>query len=584
MQHQQQEQENNDYLLVAAIDFGTAYSGYAFSPRCDFNKDPLKICSNTWGAGTLMSLKTSTCVLFDKNKKFHSFGFEAEDNYSDLALDDEHRDYFFFRRFKMMLFDRLQLKRKFMLEDEMGKKMSAMDVFSACIKYLRDHLIQKCLQQLPDTSDNDIRWVLTVPAIWNDTSKQFMREAAQKAGIQSKHLLIALEPEAASLCCRYLPMNTMKGCSGGFVPFAPMSRYLVFDAGGGTVDITVHEVQPNGSLKELYKANGGNWGGTYVDKAFRDLLADIVGNDVMDNFQATKMMDYIDLFREFEVKKRNFKNEMTEKINFKVPIALNEDFKAARGKDIKDHIKNKPQYDKKMIWIGDKLRMEADVAKSLFRGTCESVGRHLEELFCEGQVKDVPTILMVGGFSESPLLQSVIKQTLPDKKIIIPADPGLAVLKGAVIFGHNPSVIRERRCRFTYGVKTCHPFREGVDPESKRFTDDSGEVLCSDIFDKHVEVGQPIVSGECQVTESYSPTKVNQTKVAFPVYVSKDPNPVYTTDPSCTLLGSLTVDLQGSGLNRSVTVQMTFGDTELHVKAVENDTGTETNAKFDFLG
>lgn len=67
-----------------------------------------------------------------------------------------------------------------MLEDEMGKKMPAMDVFSACIKYLRDHMISKCTQQVLEVKESDIRWVLTVPAIWNDTSKQFMREAAAK--------------------------------------------------------------------------------------------------------------------------------------------------------------------------------------------------------------------------------------------------------------------------------------------------------------------------------------------------------------------------------------------------------------------
>ena len=76
-----------------------------------------------------------------------------------------------------------------MLEDEMGRKMSAMDVFSACIKYLKDHLFKKCLQQLPGTSDSDIRWVLTVPAIWNDTSKQFMREAADKVKNNSIKIL-----------------------------------------------------------------------------------------------------------------------------------------------------------------------------------------------------------------------------------------------------------------------------------------------------------------------------------------------------------------------------------------------------------
>ena len=35
---------------------------------------------------------------------------------------------------------------------------------------------------------------------------------------------------------------------------------------GGTIDTTAHEVQPDGHLKELYRADGGAWGGTYVDK------------------------------------------------------------------------------------------------------------------------------------------------------------------------------------------------------------------------------------------------------------------------------------------------------------------------------
>jgi hypothetical protein len=81
-----------------------------------------------------------------------------------------------------------------MLEDEMGRKMPAMDVFSNSIKYLKDHLTQKLLQQIPDTLlDSDIRWVLTVPAIWNDTSKQFMREAAVKVKLISEIFLIYLK-------------------------------------------------------------------------------------------------------------------------------------------------------------------------------------------------------------------------------------------------------------------------------------------------------------------------------------------------------------------------------------------------------
>ena len=39
------------------------------------------------------------------------------------------------------------------------------------------------------------------------------------------------------------------------------TRYIVVDCGGGTVDITVHELDNKmGTLKELYKATGGPFG------------------------------------------------------------------------------------------------------------------------------------------------------------------------------------------------------------------------------------------------------------------------------------------------------------------------------------
>ena len=45
------------------------------------------------------------------------------------------------------------------------------------------------------------------------------------------------------------------------VPFACSlcvgDRYVVVDCGGGTVDLTVHQIRlPEGHLKELYKASG----------------------------------------------------------------------------------------------------------------------------------------------------------------------------------------------------------------------------------------------------------------------------------------------------------------------------------------
>ncbi|KAL4232761.1 Heat shock 70 kDa protein 12A [Mactra antiquata] len=570
-------------LIVAAIDFGTAYSGYAFSTRRDFLKDPLKINTNIWSGDLLLSHKTTTCVLFNEDKQFEAFGFDAEDQYADLAVENKHKSYFFFRRFKMRLFNQTQLHRNFLLEDEMGKTMPAMDVFSACIRYLREHLMKQSRKRASHIDDKYYRWVLTVPAIWNDASKQFMREAAEKAGFKSDQLFIALEPEAASLCCRHLPMTTIKGCSSGFVPFAPKSKYLVLDAGGGTIDITVHQVQDNGSIKELYAANGGDWGGTYIDEAFHDLLSDIVGTTIMEDFQRTNMEDYIGLFREFEVKKRKFKKDMPERINLKVPVALAKAFEHKHSKSIKDHIATKTQYSGHIIWTGDKLRIGADIARNLYTEAFDKISNHLKSLFAEDHVKDISTVLLVGGFSESEMLQSMIRELFPTKKLIIPADPGLAVLKGAVIFGHDPQIIKERICRFTYGVSCADIFDENIHPSSKKFIGSDGKAYCRDIFDKHVEIGQAVLVGESQIKKNYFPAYADQSRTAFYVYISSEKHPSYIDDPSCKRLGSLAIDIKGTGLDRSVTVQMTFSETELHVAGTDNKSGEKTLAKFDFL-
>ena len=66
-----------DYLFVAAIDFGTTYSGYAFSSRDDFKKDLLTIrSSQAFNAGSQrhISLKTPTCLLLDDMEELVSFG------------------------------------------------------------------------------------------------------------------------------------------------------------------------------------------------------------------------------------------------------------------------------------------------------------------------------------------------------------------------------------------------------------------------------------------------------------------------------------------------------------------------------
>lgn len=60
-----------------------------------------------------------------------------------------------------------------------GRKVPALTIFTYALQYFKDH----ALRELSDQSgtrfvNEDVRWVITVPAIWKQSAKQFMREAA----------------------------------------------------------------------------------------------------------------------------------------------------------------------------------------------------------------------------------------------------------------------------------------------------------------------------------------------------------------------------------------------------------------------
>ena len=56
--------------------------------------------------------------------------------------------------------------------------MNAMTIFSKSIEYMKTKLMEDAKQTVSGLQDDDIGWVLTVPAIWSEPAKQFMREAA----------------------------------------------------------------------------------------------------------------------------------------------------------------------------------------------------------------------------------------------------------------------------------------------------------------------------------------------------------------------------------------------------------------------
>ena len=63
-------------------------------------------------------------------------------------------------------------------------------MFTLSIKFMKDEAIKLISLETGDQQfkEDDIQWVLTVPAIWTPAAKQFMREAAYQVGLNIKKI------------------------------------------------------------------------------------------------------------------------------------------------------------------------------------------------------------------------------------------------------------------------------------------------------------------------------------------------------------------------------------------------------------
>ncbi|XP_039889782.1 heat shock 70 kDa protein 12A isoform X7 [Simochromis diagramma] len=621
------------FVVVVAIDFGTTSSGYAYA----FAKEPE--CIHTmrrWEGGDpgVSNQKTPTTILLTPDRKFHSFGYAARDFYHDLD-PSESKHWLYLEKFKMKLHTTANLSINTDLHAANGKRVKALDIFAYALAFFKEQALKELSDQTGGEFDNsDVRWVITVPAIWKMPAKQFMREAAYKSGLVSREnpeqLIIALEPEAASIYCRKLRLHQMvdlgtQTTQNGFSPSdnvgsgmsqaSPAAkehvrrnrqsrtflvenvigelwseleegdRYVVVDCGGGTVDLTVHQIRlPEGHLKELYKASGGPYGSIGIDYEFEKLLCKIFGQDFIDQFKIKRPAAWVDLMIAFESRKRAAAPDRTNPLNINLPFSFIDYYKKFRGHSV-EHALRKSNVDFVKWSSQGMLRMNPDAMNSLFKPTIDHIIQHLTELFEKPEVSDIKFLFLVGGFAESPLLQQAVQNMLQGRsRIIIPHDVGLTILKGAVLFGLDPSVIKVRRSPLTYGVGVLNRFVEGKHPPEKLLVKD-GTRWCTDVFDTFIAADQSVALGE-MVKRSYTPAKPSQQVIVIHVYCSEKENAGFISEPGVRKCGTLRLDVSGTestAARREIQTLMQFGDTEIRAMAVDVSTGRTVKASIDFL-
>lgn len=347
---------------------------------------------------------------------------------------------------------------------------------------------------------------------------------------------------------------------------------------GGTVDITVHRKEVNGSLSSLHAATGGPWGGQMVTKEFVDFITEIVGNEVIDIFRMREIGDFFDLLRDFETKKRIILPEKDADLFIRIPSSLKEIYEERGEKSFKEAVQNS-RYCQSITLMRDKLKVNKHLIIQMFKTSINATINHVSELLDEPGLRNVDRILLVGGYSECPLILKAFCDKFKQKRIINPHQVGLAVIKGAVQFGHNPAVISSRVLSYTYGTDISPEFEEGIYLEEMKFFDDEGTCRCKDVFSVFKRKGDSTELGE-KVLHTFRPITKSQSSMSFPVNSSSDQDPSYKND--CKKLGSISLELPPyTGKERNVAVEFVFGLTELMVEITSETTGEKKRKYFN---
>jgi len=454
-----------------------------------------------------------------------------------------------------------QIQKSTKIKDAAGVEFPALTVFAEALKYIKDIAISRLQQTIGRAVIlSDIQWVVTVPAIWQDSAKHFMRRAAQQAGlfdVDESQLILALEPASAALYCQNEVNEAKK-----------TGRNVVVDCGGGTVDITVHTTQENDYMIEECAPQGGPWGSTMIDAKFRALLDEVFQKEKMEQFQKNYPSAYLDMIDKFEICKLNYPKTEKSFITLSKPFL---EFMAQELGALTKQAKGKLEY----ISHDGNLMIPGKTMLGLLQPVVNDIVEHLKKM---PEILTCDTMYLVGGFAANDILRSHIEKAfagVPTLKIIRPSFPALAVMSGAVRYGMNPAVVTYRFMPYTYGIQVSNPWhsRHAADGCSKVTSIAHGVAhdTCQQVFLKVVQMGDQVKVGH-EWREILTSVFDDQTAIYVGIHTIKDKTvPQYTTAPGCRLHVGVSIPIPKQ-VGRPVEVIVKFGGTELDLQVIDVET------------
>ena len=325
------------------------------------------------------------------------------------AKSEDRENYYIFSHFKMLF-----------AEDNKGK-LSKYGYSDYTPKEIAKNYIKMLLDRYKEESKNSIKdIVVTVPEIWlidNNKSREILVKIIEELGLPLKELISEPVAGGGYFLHKYEEINDEQ-FSGNFI---------IFDYGGGTLDISLLRLE-NNDLEVLERTGNGNSieslgnAGTAYDEAVIQYIYRQNNKKIDTNSQ-----QYTELLIEFE------KQKIEKKEKIKIAVSR--------------YIKNN-KVDKKIFAI-DGVDITPSILVKVFEPFKENIKaklRNIETYFDMHNIDEEDRkrlkIIMVGGFSNFYLSQMAVKEFFNSKTDDDPRfnhhlnleDTALAISKGATLF------------------------------------------------------------------------------------------------------------------------------------------------------
>ena len=351
------------------------------------------------------------------------------------------------------------------------------------------------------------------------------------------------------------------------------------------MDITVHEVQAeDGHILEKDCPSGGLFGGIHVDKEFENLMNKAFGDGFIRRFKEQFPNDWQIIMNRFETQKRAEDYVDNEEISIPLPYNFIKSCYHDIGEDDTINKRIRRFYPENVSVSSDYLNISMDTLGDLHRPIVRKISQHVKDLLSKQSLQDVKTMFLVGGFSEAQFLRKEFSRSFSDKRILIPKDPQLAIIRGALEFAQDPTLLRARVMGKTYGVRTSQKFDPEKHPPAKREVTPH-KVYCRDIFATLVKKGER-VDVEDMRTHNFFPIDPDATEISFLFYSTDQEDAEFTTDPGVVsenvriLISSPDTT---KGLDRKLRLKVKFGGTELKVQVTDVESGNVETASIELV-